>query len=194
MSKVESVIDPSSQGEGVLKARIQGTLAVVFILGSVSAWPTTECHAQAADSRSAQPTPSDSELDALLEAKNWGAIYQALARAASQEDFLREIGWLRKKVASGGGLIPSVILSRTLWAVGTKLNLTDPKQDPRMSSALLSLYILTLLVVDGEKCDDQSAPVEHIQKEVAGNAATLKFLKQQSVEIKTSLVDTALGM
>jgi hypothetical protein len=140
------------------------------------------------------PLPSDVELDALLSARNWNALGAALSRLGPPPEFTRKLNWLKTRMENGGGLLLPTIYARDLWAIGNNLKVTDPNTDMRVSAALISFYAYEITVIDGAKCEDQSAPGNRVSQLLANRAATFAFLKQQTPDLKMKVIDVAIAL
>ena len=95
---------------------------------------------------------------------------------------------------NGGGLLLPIVYARDLWVIGSTLKVDDPDKDMRLSAALISLYAYELIVIDGAKCEDRSAPNHRATQLLTSRAATLAFLKQQPPESKSKVVDVAIAL
>jgi hypothetical protein len=137
--------------------------------------------------------PSDAELDALVAARNWNALGTALSQPSNPE-FARKLSWLSSRLEAGGGLMLGILYARDLWGAGQALHVDDPAKDMRLSAGLISLYTYELIVIDGAKCEDRTAPAHRVDQLFMSRAATLAFLKKQSPELKAKIVDRALAL
>lgn len=138
--------------------------------------------------------PSDAELDALLSARNWNGLAAALSRPGQATEFARKLNWLKTRMENGGGLLLPTIYARDLWAIGENLKVADPNTDMRVSAALISFYAYEITVIDGAKCEDQSAPSNRVSQLLRNRAATFAFLKQQSPDLKMKVADVAIAL
>ena len=95
---------------------------------------------------------------------------------------------------NGGGLLLPTIYARDLWAIGSNLKVSDPNTDMRVSAALISFYAYEITIIDGAKCEDQSAPSNRVSQLLRNGAATFAFLKQQPPDLKMKVVDVAIAL
>jgi hypothetical protein len=70
----------------------------------------------------------------------------------------------------------------------------DQAKGPRVTAGLYSLYAFELIVIDGAKCEDRSAPDNRISQLLRRQAATLAFLKKQEPDVKAKTVELAIGL
>jgi hypothetical protein len=138
--------------------------------------------------------PSDAYLDALLAARNWKGLGGALSHPGKSEDVWRRMNWLRTRVENGAGFFLSIIYARDLWGVGNLQKINDPARDLRTSAAVISLYTYELIMIDGSKCEDHTAPENRGIQLFRSQAATFAFLKQQSPDLKSKMVDLAIAL
>ena len=54
--------------------------------------------------------------------------------------------------------------AREFWDSSKDLKIDDPAKDPRVTAGLYSLYAFELIVIDGAKCEDRSAPDNRISQ------------------------------
>jgi len=87
-----------------------------------------------------------------------------------------------------------LMYTRNLWIAGGALNVSDPSKDIRVTAGLMALYAYELIVIDGAKCEDRSAPSNRASQLLRFNSATFGFLKAQSVELKPKIVEIALAL
>jgi hypothetical protein len=137
--------------------------------------------------------PSDAELDALAAARNWNALGLALSQPTNPE-LARAMNWLGTRLDAGGGLMLGIVYARDLWGVGLSQQVDDPAKDMRLTAGVITLYTYQLIVIDGAKCADRTAPGHRIEQLFSGRGATLAFLKKQPPEIKARIVDGALAL
>lgn len=174
------------------RALVVGGLLLIFLssLASVAAIAQENNSATTTDA-----VPSDSDLDALLAAKDWQRLGPAIVRPHYDFPSLaRVLNWLHVKVYSGAGLLVTLAYMRNLWIAGSALKVDDRGKDLRMSSGLLGLYAYELIVIDGAKCEDRTAPSHRLDQLFSLNSATFSFLKSQPAAWKVKTVDIALAL
>jgi hypothetical protein len=159
----------------------------VFALCSVAT-------AQAPSAIARSPLPSDAELDALLSARNWNGLGAALSRSDPTSEFARKLNWLQTRMENGGGFFLALHFARNFWDTGSTLKIDDPAKDPRITAGLYALYTFELIVIDGARCEDRSAPDNRIGQLLTGQSANLAFLKQQKPDLKAKIVDAAIAL
>jgi hypothetical protein len=120
--------------------------------------PLSRAGAQPQPTPPIRPLPSDAELDALLAARKWNDLGAALSNPGSAASFSKNMEWLHTRLDAGGGLMLGLLYARDLWAAGKSLNVADPAKDVRMTAGMITLYTYEIIVIDGTKCEDKSAP------------------------------------
>jgi hypothetical protein len=140
-----------------------------------------------------KPLPPNTELDALAAAKKWNELGAVLMPVGTAADLHRKLDWLKAQVDSGGGFYLTFVYARSLWEVGNMIKVTGPN-DPRLTAGLMTLYAIELVMIDGAKCKDRTAPDNRLYQMRTQQAATLEYLRGQSPEMKSNIVAIALSM
>jgi hypothetical protein len=169
-------------------------ILVVSAIFSASVPFLSAAKAQEPPANTSTPLPSDADLDALLAARNWDALGAALSRPGTNQEIARKLNWLKTRMENGGGLLLPTIYARDLWAIGINLKVNDPNTDMRVSAALISFYAYEITVIDGAKCEDQSAPSNRVSQLLRNRAATLAYLKQQPLDLRMKVVEVAIAL
>ena len=141
--------------------------------------------------------PSDAELDALLAARNWNGLEAAFSRPLVKEQITndlisRRLNWLKARIDAGGGFFLAMFYARDLWGIGNALKVDDPNKDLRSTAALISLYAYEVIVIDGFKCEDRSAPSNRATQLFMKRATDFEFLRRQQPDIRSKIVDGAI--
>ncbi len=156
-------------------------------------------HVANATPESVAPSPTDSapsteQLDALLAAHDWTGLTAALSHAKTADQFGQQMDWMRAKLMAGAGSLLGFFYSRDLWNAGQQAQSSDPTDDLRVTAGLFTLYTLELIIIDGEKCADRSAPAHRLDQLMENNRPALLFLKSQPAKVKTKVIDLALAI
>jgi hypothetical protein len=171
-------------------------LLILFALAIFSAFVPFLSAAKAQEPPANTPAPllSDADLDALLTARNWDALGAALSRPVTNQEFARKLNWLKTRMENGGGLLLPTIYARDLWAIGINLKVSDPNTDMRVSAALISFYAYQITIIDGAKCENQSALGNRVSQLLSNRTATFAYLKQQPLELRMKVVEVAIAL
>jgi hypothetical protein len=158
-------------------------LIVVFALLFVMA-PPVDASEKVSGTKSgtgmvAAPLPSDEQLDALLAARNWNGLVRAF-----DGSLVRALDWLDARINSGGGFLLAFLNSRFLWDIDSVPNVNNPDKDPRFRAGLMVLYTLQLIIIDGTKCADQSAPGHRIDQLLEDYGPVIAYLKTKPAKFK----------
>jgi hypothetical protein len=161
--------------------------------------PAQTAAAQTAPAQSQQqppvhPLPPDAELDALLAAHKWHELAAALSHLDSPASLYRSLNWLEARLDAGGGLLIGLIDARTLWEVGEHLHDPDPRSDLRLTAGMVTLYTFEMIVIDGARCADTSAPANRVLQLRRARQDTLLYLKQQPDAVQNVAIDMALAL
>jgi hypothetical protein len=178
---------------GIMSRQNFAAPLVAMLLALTAIFPTALAQQPSLNTQAAT-LPSDDALDALLTARNWNDLGAALSRPGTNEEFARRLNWLKTRIDSGGGFLLGILYARDLWAIGSRLKIDDPAKDPRVTAALISLYAYELILIDGARCEDRSAPGNRATQLLTQRAATLAFLKQQLPDLKSKIVEIAIAL
>lgn len=66
--------------------------------------------------------------------------------------------WARSRLLDGGSVALAHFYMRDLWTAGERLREAEPEKDMRVTSGVYWLYIYRVIVIDGVRCADPSAP------------------------------------
>ena len=138
--------------------------------------------------------PADAEMDALVAARNWNGLSTALSQATDGEPFMRKMTWLHSRISAGG---PSLLVFKAIadtWRIGVNLKAPDPTKDFRITAGMLTLYTYELILIDGARCEDQTAPAHRADQLMKIGGPALAYLKAQSNEVTTHAVDDAIAL
>jgi hypothetical protein len=174
-------------------------LIVVFALLIVMAPPVDASEKVSDTTKSetgmvAAPLPSDEQLDALLAARNWDGLVTAFEGVKSDESLVRALDWLDARINSGGGFLLAFLNSRFLWDIDSVPNVNNPDKDPRFRAGLMVLYTLQLIIIDGTKCADQSAPGHRIDQLLEDYGPVIAYLKTKPAKFKAKVIDAAITL
>jgi hypothetical protein len=173
----------------------------LFSIALLLATPVITTVAPAAAQAQQQPAvgglPSNEQLDALVAAKKWNELSDALAEVTDADQFARKLDWLKAKVDAGGGLPLVLAYTQGLWDAGQSNSSANPSADPdkdlRVTAAFMLLYTYALIAVDGVKCEDQSAPGHRLDQVLEMDVPVLKFLKARPRKLKDKLIAGAIN-
>jgi hypothetical protein len=187
----QSITTLEWRGNGMNRLRaLLATSLLVTLLSSVS--PISASSEDVSTVPAGAP-PTNAELDALLEARDWGRLSSALLSPPS-DAVKRYLDWLQVKLAGGAGFLVAYSYMRYLWIAGNASKVDDPGRDLRVTAGMIALYAYELIVIDGAKCEDKSAPDNRMSQLLSLNPATLSFLKSRPAELKEKVVALALAL
>ena len=172
--------------------RIRQTAIIAALVATVLL-PLPPAGAQPQSTPSVHPLPSDAELDALCAARKWNDLGDALSHPDSAASFSKGMDWLHTRLDAGGGLMLGLLYARDLWLIGKSQNIADPAKDMRVTAGMISLYTYEIIVIDGAKCEDKSAPGHRLEQLLGARRETVAYLKQQRPEWKTYVVNIAIA-
>lgn len=139
--------------------------------------------------------PSDADLDALLAARNWKALGTIMSRPHDATSSAQALSWLRAKIdQGGGGFFLGIVYARELWIFGSSLNTNDPAKDVRLTAGMIALYTYQLIVIDGARCEDRTAPSAHASQLFQKLTSTFAYMRMQSADWKSKMVDISIAL
>ncbi len=139
--------------------------------------------------------PANAELEVLLQARDWNRLSSALKeQPRDAAAFANRLDWLHVKIDEGAGFLVAFSYMRDLWLAGNALKVEDPKTDMRMTAGMIALYAYELVVIDGAKCEDQSAPNNRASQLLSLNPATFSFIRSRPAALKEWLIAIALAL
>jgi hypothetical protein len=134
--------------------------------------------------------PADAaELDVLLRNNDETALALRLRQVSTAQDLLLNTNWEQHAVYQGAGFIVSYQLMVDLWHLAE----AQPDQnndETKENSALFFLYTLDLIMTDGPKCQDDTAPGHRADQVFFENRSVLRYLMTLPVP-ERMLVGTA---
>jgi hypothetical protein len=168
-------------------------LATGLLVTLLSSAPPTSIAAEDKSTVPAGASPSNTELDALLKAKDWTHLSSALSSPRDSAAFARVLDWLHVRLDEGAGFMVAYAYMRNLWTAGNALKAEDPAKDLRLTAGMIALYAYELIVLDGAKCEDQTAPGNRVSQLFSLNPALFSFLKSRPANLKEYVVTIALA-
>ena len=110
-------------------------------------------------------------------------------RRGDEKEFVRSVNWLKAKIEAGGGFLPVIFYARDLWGAGQSNPVADPDKDPRVTAGFMILYAYALILVDGMKCADNSAPGHRLDQVFEIDAPILKFIWAKPQKLKEKIIN-----
>ena len=163
-------------------------------LGWLAAGTFVPASAQSPSPAGPDPLASNAELDALLAAHNWGELGAALAKPVPQRSMNRKLNWLRARIEAGGSFFLGFDYSGELFTIGSQLNVPDPNEDLRVTAGMIVLYTYSVIIIDGTRCKDKTAPSARVTQLFSKRAATLNYLRALPAEEKNAVVAVAAAL
>ncbi len=140
----------------------------------------------------AQSAPEVGDLDSLLAAKDWNKLGAALS--SPDRDEKKSLEWLDAKLLSSGLYFVSWLYARELWSDANQATVGTLQRDMRLTAGAVTLYTAAVILVDGSKCEDQTAPAHRMDQLFQARAGTLAFMKQQQPANKQTAIDFAVAL
>lgn len=141
-----------------------------------------------------RPMPADeSGLDAMLARGEMATLTARLRSARSLQDASLDLNWEQKQIFDGAGFMLSYAYMYDLWRVGFAL----PGEDGdglKQAAAMMFLYSLDLIEVDGPRCDDVSAPAHRRDQLLGQNRSIVAYLQALPREKRSSAGSLSLDI
>lgn len=137
--------------------------------------------------------PNAAELDALLAQKDYLKLGTILKSAKTADEVLQYMNWQQRKLLSGASAFINFAYIFDLDRVGHSL--TDHRAlELKKTSAVIWLYAFTLILVDGVKCKDVSAPENRKNQLLTVFPRVVQFMRAIPATELEGLVNIAIKM
>lgn len=121
--------------------------------------------------------PKDAaDLDAMLAQKDVGRLTARLRAANKADEVLLDLNWEQTQLFNGAGFIIAYAYMVDLWRLGSVL--PGPNGDQmKQTAAMLFLYSVDLVTLDGPRCADPSAPGHRQDQLFMQNKALIDYIR-----------------
>lgn len=138
-------------------------------------------------------------LDALAAAEDWKGLREAVFPLNDPATIVKATDWLKAKTDNGGSFIIPFLYARNLWLFTEAARLAKQEvpdiEGVRNQAALMSMYAVALVHMDGMACADPTAPSHWLTSLGQSEAgAALRYWRDQPAEIKEYTVRIAVGL
>lgn len=133
--------------------------------------------------------PDAANLDHMYGTGDLMALGHRITSENSAMGLVLDLNWERARLFSGAGFIVALYYFQDLWRSSSNApGLKD-------TSAAMFLYALDLILVDGVKCSDQSAPGHRLDQLFgAPHADILKYLQDASPSMRQKYIDLSVKL
>jgi hypothetical protein len=138
--------------------------------------------------------PSDlGDLDKALADQDYPKLTARLRAAHTSADVLQDMNWERAKVVRGASFIISYDYMYDLWRMGSAL--PEPNASGlKVSSVVYLLYNIAIIMTDGPKCSDPSAPGHRLDQLIIQNRPIIQYMKTMSEADRTMAGTLAIAL
>lgn len=150
-------------------------LAVAFLLSAPAAY------AQA---------PTLAELDRLYAAGQYRDVTQRMFATRDNAEARAILGWAQARVQAAAPHVIAVAYSDLLWQIGEG----QGSDDLRGESALVLVYSILAVGVDGAKCADTGAADARVRQILSTRQPRLEFARGRPVERRMQIRNSALAL
>jgi len=173
---------------------VGGSLCLVFCATAVLAQaPAARPPPVTAEAAKTTFPANAAELDVLLSQRNYAKLGQIFRDTNKYEDVVLNMNWLQVRLFTGGTAFLGFPYIAGLDRVSTALG--DARgADMKKTAILIFLYTYQLIVIDGQRCKDVSAPGHRRDQLLTGFPNVRKFIAALSDEEMDTLLKTAVKM
>ncbi len=132
------------------------------------------------------------DLDRLADSGDWTKVVARLRSVSALPDVALDLNWEKRRVLSGGGFITVYAYMYDLWRMGSALPATTGDGLKQTAGAMF-VYAYDLIVLDGTKCSDVSAPGHRSDQLFLQNADVLKYMTAQPRATRLTMASVSLG-
>jgi hypothetical protein len=134
------------------------------------------------------------ELDAFLATQNWKELSVALQRVSHLSAAVKQTNWLHARLLEGGPSMLGFFFVRDMWRIAASVPQDHPDATRgRETAGLFVLYTLQVIVLDGQKCVDKSAPGHRATQLLSGYRDIVFYLQKRPVDRREELVKRAIA-
>lgn len=106
---------------------------------------------------------------------------------------LASLDWAQGNMLMGASVVVPLIYAESLWSIGSNAPAGSEYVNLKETSAFVTLYSLAVIITDGPKCADRTAPDGHFTKLISHLKAVILYLKQLPDDKKNQIVGMALN-
>jgi hypothetical protein len=173
---------------------VNGSLCLIFCPTTLLAQVPSPAAPPAAAAPAKLPLPANAaELDALLSQRNYTKLNQIFRDTNKFEDAVLNMNWQRNKVFSGASAFVNFGYIANLDRLGNTLGAVKGAEITK-TAILMLLYTYELILIDGQKCKDVSAPGHRKDQLLTGFPSLRKSIAALSDEDMDKLVKLAVEM
>jgi hypothetical protein len=130
-------------------------------------------------------------LDPLLEKRDWLGIRKAVQRVDDPTAFSHGLNWLKVHTDTGAPFVVPLLYSENLWIAGD----TSKVDGLQAQAALMALYTVALIRMDGLACGDTTAPSRRFDQLLNGPAGlALRYAAKLEPEKQAQMIKLAVGL
>lgn len=166
-------------------------MAAWIIGGILAAAAQVSAPAGAAAQNQVSPEHAPAALDALLAARDYMGLGARIRDVSRQPDLVSDLDWLKERTMEGNSAFVTMLYSRLLWSASAGLP-PAPARSWRQTSAMMTLYAMAAMIVDGSRCGDRSAPANRSQQLLGWNREIWPFIRSLSEEERQTLIGLAI--
>lgn len=125
-------------------------------------------------------------------AKDYAALVPRLRAVSTAADLELVLNWERARILDGGGFVIVYAYMSDLWRFGAAL-LPAPGDGLKQTAGAMFAYAVTLVALDGMKCEDASAPGHRRDQLLSQNPDLLRYVAAQPRAARMTMGTVALA-
>jgi hypothetical protein len=136
---------------------------------------------------------NEAELNALLKAKKYPELVDALKPSSDPEQITRTMNWSSTKLLQGETGLLGFTFVRDLWRFA-KVAPPSEKLQFQQTAAVILLYTYQTIKLDGLKCADRSAPDLKSRELIRHFKEAWSFLRETPPRQRVTILASALAL
>ena len=139
------------------------------------------------------PMPSDvATLDKLWSRQDLARLTARLRDVSNIKDAWLDMNWEKARILDGDGLIIVYAYMTDLWRLGATTRASDG-EGLKQAAGMMLAYGIDLIILDGLRCADPSAPVHRRDQLMTQNPELIRFIANSPKSVRMSMGTISLA-
>lgn len=137
----------------------------------------------------------DADLaDRFVAERRWADLFALHGEARGAEDMRSSLDWSRDRLLNGGTIFIGLPYAANLWRVAETAPPESPLRELKETGAIVGLYGLAVILVDGHRCADPTSPNERAADWIASFRDPFHFAAALPQDRREKLIETAMRL
>lgn len=137
----------------------------------------------------------ETQAQRFLDAKDYVNLKGTLDTWTSADRAQRSLDWSKAKMMEGNTILVAYIYAGNLWRLGNSSPPSSPYAELKSTAAMVTLYAFAVIMVDGQKCKDASAPGHNIEVNLRNwGKTTWAYLASLPASEREKIISIALEL